>query len=124
MKNDHLGFTIPYVHKGRSHSYIPDFLVRLKPGDDEDVDRTLIVEVSGSQKSPGPTRPEGDHGTRLVVRRGQQPRRLRPLGLHRDDRTRSSSRRASPTRSRRCTATTPIIGDPDRLDFELAGHGA
>ena len=26
--------------------------------------------------------------------------------------------RASPTRSRRCTATTPIIGDPDRLDFE------
>ena len=29
VKNDHLGFTIPYVHKGRSHSYIPDFLVRL-----------------------------------------------------------------------------------------------
>ena len=40
VKNDHLGFTIPYVHKGRSHSYIPDFLVRLEPGDD-DVDRTL-----------------------------------------------------------------------------------
>ena len=36
VKNDHLGFTIPYVYKGRSHSYIPDFLVRLEPGGDED----------------------------------------------------------------------------------------
>lgn len=54
-KNDHLGFTIPYVHKGRTHSYVPDFLVRLKPLDHDDPTRTLIVEVSGSQKSPGPT---------------------------------------------------------------------
>ena len=54
VKNDHLGFTIPYVHKGRSHSYTPDFLVRLEPGDDG-IARTLVVEVSGSQKSPGPT---------------------------------------------------------------------
>ena len=29
VKNDHLGFTIPYVHEGRSHEYVPDFLVRL-----------------------------------------------------------------------------------------------
>ena len=29
MKNDHLGFAIPYVHEGRSHDYVPDFLVRL-----------------------------------------------------------------------------------------------
>lgn len=55
VKNDHLGFTIPYVHKGRTHSYVPDFLVRLKPLDRDDLARTLIVEVSGSQKSPGPT---------------------------------------------------------------------
>jgi type III restriction enzyme len=46
-KNDHLGFAIPYVHEGRSHDYIPDFLVRLV-GDD--VVRTLIVEVSGGRK--------------------------------------------------------------------------
>jgi type III restriction enzyme len=54
VKNDHLGFEIPYVYEGRSHAYIPDFLVRLvtEPGD---VDRTLIVEVSGGRKSPGPT---------------------------------------------------------------------
>jgi type III restriction enzyme len=55
VKNDHLGFTIPYIHKGRTHSYIPDFLVRLKRRGSDDAVRTLIVEVSGSQKSPGPT---------------------------------------------------------------------
>ncbi|MEC3978200.1 restriction endonuclease [Amycolatopsis sp. H20-H5] len=55
VKNDHLGFTIPYVHKGRSHDYFPDFLVRLRPVEGEPFDRMLIVEVSGSRKSPGPT---------------------------------------------------------------------
>jgi len=54
VKNERLGFTIPYVHEGRTHEYVPDFLARLvtEPGD---VDRTLIIEVSGSRKSPGPT---------------------------------------------------------------------
>jgi hypothetical protein len=58
-KNDHVDFTIPYTHAGRSHDYIPDFLVRLvtEPGD---VERTLIVEVSGSRKSPGPTAAKAD----------------------------------------------------------------
>ena len=56
VKNDGLGLRIPYVHKGRSHSYVPDFLVRLVPEHVGDVARTLIVEVSGSQKSPGPTK--------------------------------------------------------------------
>ena len=54
MKNDSLGFRIPYVHEGRTHEYIPDFLARLHPGDDG-VERTLIIEVSGSHKTPGPT---------------------------------------------------------------------
>ncbi len=56
VKNDHLGFSIPYVHEGRTHDYVPDFLVRLKT-DANDLDRTLIVEVSGRRKvhhSPGP----------------------------------------------------------------------
>ncbi len=60
VKNDHLGFTIPYVHKGRTHSYVPDFLVRLKRIDGEDFDRTLVIEVSGGQKSPGPTKVKAD----------------------------------------------------------------
>jgi type III restriction enzyme len=55
VKNDHLGFTIPYVWEGRSHQYWPDFLVRLVDEPDDDNVRTLIVEVSGGRKSPGPT---------------------------------------------------------------------
>ncbi|CAN5840408.1 DEAD/DEAH box helicase family protein [soil metagenome] len=54
VKNDHLEFEIPYVYEGRSHRYVPDFLARLttEPGDET---RTLIIEVSGGLKSPGPT---------------------------------------------------------------------
>jgi type III restriction enzyme len=51
VKNDRLGFTIPYSMLGRSHDYIPDFLVRLMPRDEEDPVRTLIVEVSGTLKN-------------------------------------------------------------------------
>jgi len=49
VKNDHLDFTIPYVHEGRAHDYVPDFLLRLARRDD-DVVRTLVVEISGGQK--------------------------------------------------------------------------
>jgi type III restriction enzyme len=59
VKNDHLDFAIPYVHQGKSFSYIPDFLVRLKQRDG-DVVRTLIVEVSGTLKSAGPTKAKAD----------------------------------------------------------------
>ena len=55
MKNDHLGFTIPYVHKGRSHSYIPDFLVRLEPGDDGDRAHPHRRGLRQPEE-PGPTR--------------------------------------------------------------------
>jgi len=58
-KNDHLGFTIPYIHEGRTHDYHPDFLLRLKRAEGEEFDRVLIVEVSGGQKSrhsPGSVR--------------------------------------------------------------------
>ena len=59
VKNERLGFTIPYVYEGRTHDYVPDFLVRLvtEPGG---VERTLIIEVSGSRKSPGPTAAKAD----------------------------------------------------------------
>ncbi len=59
VKNERLGFTIPYVHEGRTHDYVPDFLVRLVT-DAGDVERTLIIEVSGSRKSPGPTTAKAD----------------------------------------------------------------
>ena len=59
VKNDHLGFVIPYVHNGRSHEYIPDFLVRLM-SDTDDVDRTLIVEVSGGRKDAEAAKAKAD----------------------------------------------------------------
>jgi type III restriction enzyme len=54
VKNDHLGFSVPYTYQGITRQYVPDFLVRLDT-DEPGVTRTLIVEVSGSHKSPGPT---------------------------------------------------------------------
>lgn len=57
VKNDHLGFTIPYTFGGRTWQYYPDFLVRLTPREpDGDLVHTLIVEVSGSHKAAEPTR--------------------------------------------------------------------
>ncbi|MFF2199693.1 BPTD_3080 family restriction endonuclease [Streptomyces sp. NPDC058145] len=49
VKNDHLGFFIPYSHAGHGHRYLPDFLVRLKPTE-EGIPRTLILEISGGRK--------------------------------------------------------------------------
>lgn len=60
VKNERLGFSIPYVHEGRSHEYLPDFLVRLAAIGVDDVTRTLIVEVSGTHKSPGPTQAKAE----------------------------------------------------------------
>lgn len=40
-RNDHLGLLIPYELHGGSHSYEPDFLVRLADG------RTVILEIKG-----------------------------------------------------------------------------
>jgi type III restriction enzyme len=62
-KNDHLGFSIPYVHEGRTYQYVPDFLVRLRERSDDDVSRTLIIEVSGGRKSahsPGSVEAKAD----------------------------------------------------------------
>jgi len=51
VKNDHLGFTVPYTIGGRTRQYHPDFLVRLAPSESAgDLVHTLIVEVSGSHK--------------------------------------------------------------------------
>jgi len=41
VKNQGLGFAIPYLHDGRQHSYIPDFIVRLDNG------VSLILETKG-----------------------------------------------------------------------------
>ena len=49
VKNDHLGFTIPYTHDGDQHQYVPDFIVRVDDGRGPDDPLNLIVEVSGQK---------------------------------------------------------------------------
>jgi type III restriction enzyme len=41
VKNQGLGFSIPYLHDGQGHDYIPDFIVRLDNG------LHLILEIKG-----------------------------------------------------------------------------
>jgi len=50
VKNDHLGFAIPYTIDAEQHDYLPDFLVRLDDGHGSEDLLTLIVEVSGAQR--------------------------------------------------------------------------
>jgi type III restriction enzyme len=44
VKNAGLGFTIPYLHDGQTHDYVPDFLIRLKS---DGTPRHLILETKG-----------------------------------------------------------------------------
>ena len=44
VKNDHLGFEVPYVHSGTLRVYIPDFIVKLTNN------KHLILEVKGQKK--------------------------------------------------------------------------
>ena len=43
VRNERMGFTIPYDFQGIGHAYTPDFLVRMRSGD------TLILEVKGRE---------------------------------------------------------------------------
>jgi type III restriction enzyme len=46
VKNEQLGFTIPYLHNGEPHDYIPDYLVHVKQAGAEQP-LNLIFEVKG-----------------------------------------------------------------------------
>lgn len=123
VKNDHLGFAIPYVHKGRTHAYWPDFLVRLRQPDPTEIARTLIIEVSGSLKSPGPTKAKADtarnswcaavnnHGGfgRWGYVEMTDPKRFR-TGLDESIAL--------------LYGDQPIVGDPDLLDYRQTGNAS
>jgi len=122
-KNDRLGLTIPYVHQGRTHAYLPDFLVRLRRGTGEDFDRTLVVEVSGGQKSPGPTKVKAqtarDSWCVAVNNHG---------GFGRWGYVEVTSMAGVKGRLAEAIANlyadAPIIGDPDLLDYSEVTRGA
>jgi type III restriction enzyme len=43
VKNEGLGFAVPYLHNGQDHDYYPDFLIRLKSADPV----YLVLEIKG-----------------------------------------------------------------------------
>lgn len=49
VKNQGLGFLIPYTIAGRDHNYMPDFIVRLDDGSGRDNPLNLIIEVTGQK---------------------------------------------------------------------------
>jgi type III restriction enzyme len=50
VKNQGLGFCIPYSLSGKQHNYLPDFLVKIDDGHGKDDLLNLIVEVSGEAR--------------------------------------------------------------------------
>ena len=50
VKNERLGFTIPYTLNAEQHEYNPDFIVHMDDGHGRDDLLNLIVEVSGREK--------------------------------------------------------------------------
>lgn len=51
IKNQGLGFKIPYVHEGRPGNYIPDLILKADDGHGPDDLLNLIIEVSGQKKT-------------------------------------------------------------------------
>jgi type III restriction enzyme len=49
VKNQNLGFTIPYVLEGDARSYYPDFIARVSIPNHERV-INLVIEVSGEKR--------------------------------------------------------------------------
>ena len=47
VKNQNLGFTIPYEHQGVAHPYIPDFIVKIEMPDKSILN--LVLEVTGKK---------------------------------------------------------------------------
>jgi len=50
VKNQSLGFAIPYTLNGEEHSYLPDYVVRIDDGHGRDDLLNLIIEVTGERK--------------------------------------------------------------------------
>ncbi|MDN8907602.1 hypothetical protein Q0O77_14925, partial [Staphylococcus aureus] len=49
VKNDFLGFSIPYVSHGKERRYFPDFIIRCRLSSGQQVN--LIVEISGNAEA-------------------------------------------------------------------------
>ncbi len=61
-KNSGLGFSIPYLHEGQGHDYLPDFIVRLASSDL----RYVIVETKGHDERLDEKRTAAERWVRAV----------------------------------------------------------
>ena len=50
VKNQGLGFTIPYALDGEERHYVPDFIARIDDGEGDEDLLSLVIEVSGAQR--------------------------------------------------------------------------
>ncbi|MEW5765554.1 MAG: BPTD_3080 family restriction endonuclease [Acidobacteriota bacterium] len=50
VKNQNLGFTIPYTLNGEEHNYLPDFIARVRDGHGDGDLLNLIIEVTGEKE--------------------------------------------------------------------------
>jgi len=50
VKNQNLGFYIPYAYNGEQSNYVPDFVARMNDGHGPDNPLNLILEVTGQRK--------------------------------------------------------------------------
>jgi type III restriction enzyme len=116
VKNDHLGLSIPYIFEGRAHAYVPDFLLRLEHPEGDDAVRTLIVEVSGGQKSPGPTYVKAETARNSWCAAVNNHGGFGRWGYI-EIKTMDGVRAALASAIDAMYSDAPIIGDPDLLDF-------
>ncbi|MGA9408654.1 MAG: DUF433 domain-containing protein, partial [Bacteroidota bacterium] len=50
VKNQNLGFTIPYTLDSEEHNYVPDFIVKVNDGHGKEDLLNLVIEVTGEKK--------------------------------------------------------------------------
>jgi type III restriction enzyme len=50
VKNQGLGFSIPYAFRGRQRAYVPDFIALVDRGERAEGPLNLVIEVSGEQR--------------------------------------------------------------------------
>ena len=79
VKNQNLGFRVPYTHDGRPGNYHPDLILKVDDGRGDADLLNLIVEVSGQELAEN--RGEGRDGQELLGAGGQQREAVRPVGV-------------------------------------------
>jgi type III restriction enzyme len=70
VKNAGLGFSVPYLHNGQMHDYIPDFIIRLKTPDKAHLiletkgyDPLIEVKVGAAERWVAAVNADGSYGT-------------------------------------------------------------